>query len=362
MRDLADNRDTVRNIRLWDYRPLLRTFRQIQQIRLYYQFYDVDVDRYRLADGYRQTMLAARELTPELPERAETWVNRHLQYTHGYGFAMSLAAQEGEEGTPTLVVKDLPPVATRDAPVGNPAIYYGEHMPDYVIVPSGIRELDYPSGDDNVYASYRGAGGVPLGSLWSRLLFAFHLMDVNILLTDYTTEASRIQIRRSLQDRVHRIAPFLRLDRDPYMVTTPEGLYWIQDAYTTSDRYPVFRAVPTRPRRARPGAVQLHPQQREGGDGRLRRLGRPLRHGPRRPGARAPTAVPSPSCSARSQTCPRGCARTCATRRTSSRRRSPATPPTTCGTRRCSTTARTSGRSRWRSSATPPSRWSRTTS
>ena len=111
-------------------------------------------------------------------------------------------------------------------------------MPDYVIVPSGIRELDYPSGDDNVYASYRGAGGVPLGSLWSRLLFAFHLMDVNILLTDYTTEASRIQIRRSLQDRVQRIAPFLRLDRDPYMVTTPEGLYWIQDAYTTSDRYP----------------------------------------------------------------------------------------------------------------------------
>ena len=110
MRDLANNGDTIRNIRLWDYRPLLRTFGQIQQIRLYYQFYDVDVDRYRLADGYRQTMLAARELTPELPERAETWVNRHLQYTHGYGFAMSLAAQEGEEGTPTLVVKDLPPV------------------------------------------------------------------------------------------------------------------------------------------------------------------------------------------------------------------------------------------------------------
>ena len=238
MRDLADNQDTVRNIRLWDYRPLLRTFSQIQQIRLYYQFYDVDVDRYRLADGYRQTMLAARELTPELPERARTWVNRHLQYTHGYGFAMSLAAQEGEEGTPTLVVKDLPPAATRDAPVGNPAIYYGEHTPDYVIAPSGIHELDYPSGDDNVYASYHGAGGVPLGSLWSRLLFAVHLMDFNILLTDYSTEASRIHIRRSLQDRVHRIAPFLRLDRDPYMVTTPEGLSWIQDAYTTSDRYP----------------------------------------------------------------------------------------------------------------------------
>ena len=238
MRDLADNQDTVRNIRLWDYRPLLRTFSQIQQIRLYYQFYDVDVDRYPLADGYRQTMLAARELTQELPERARTWVNHHLQYTHGFGFAMSLAAQEGEEGTPTLVVKDLPPVATRGAPVGNPAIYYGEHMPDYVIVPSSIPELDYPSGDDNVYASYRGAGGVSLGSLWSRLLFAFNLMDVNILLTDYITPDSRIQFRRSLQDRVHRIAPFLLLDRDPYMVTTAEGLFWMQDAYTTSDRYP----------------------------------------------------------------------------------------------------------------------------
>ena len=238
MHDLAVNEDTVRNIRLWDYHPLLRTLSQIQQIRLYYQFYEVDVDRYPLADGYRQTMLAARELTPELPERARTWVNRHLQYTHGYGFAMSLAAQEGEEGTPTLVVKDLPPVATRGAPVGNPAIYYGEHTPDYVIAPSGIPELDYPSGDDNVYGSYHGAGGVPLASLWSRLLFAVHLVDFNILLTDYATEASRIHIRRSLQDRVHRIAPFLRLDRDPYLVTTPEGLSWIQDAYTTSDRYP----------------------------------------------------------------------------------------------------------------------------
>jgi uncharacterized membrane protein (UPF0182 family) len=238
LRELADNRDTIRNIRLWDYRPLLRTFRQIQQIRLYYQFYDVDVDRYQLADGYRQTMLAARELTPELPERAETWVNRHLQYTHGYGLAMSLAAQEGEEGTPTLVIGDLPPVATRGAPAGNPALYYGEHMPDYVIAPSGIREFDHPSGDDNVYASYRGAGGVPLGSFWSRLLFAVHLMDVNLLLTDYTVEGSRIHIRRSLQDRVHRIAPFLRLDRDPYIVTTPEGISWIQDAYTTSDHYP----------------------------------------------------------------------------------------------------------------------------
>jgi uncharacterized membrane protein (UPF0182 family) len=238
MRDIEANRETVRNIRLWDYRPLLVALRQIQQIRLYYRLYDVDVDRYRLADGYLQTMLAARELTPELPERADTWVNHHLQFTHGYGVAMSLATQEDEQGTPTLVIKDLPPVATRGAPVGNPAIYYGEHVPNYHIVPSGVRELDYPAGDANVYASYAGTGGVPLDSFWSRLLFAWHFKDLKILLTDYVTEGSRIQIRQSLQDRVHRIAPFLRLDRDPYMVTTPEGLFWIQDAYTTSDRYP----------------------------------------------------------------------------------------------------------------------------
>jgi len=238
MRDLENNQDTVRNIRLWDYRPLLATLRQIQQIRLYYQFYDVDVDRYRLEDGYLQTMLAARELTPELPERADTWVNRHLQFTHGYGVAMSLATQEREDGSPTLVIKDLPPVGTRGAPVGNPAIYFGEHMPEFRIVPSSIRELDYPAGDDNVYGSYRGTGGVPLRSFWSRLLFALHFMDLNILVTDYPTAESRIQIRRSLEDRVHRIAPFLQLDRDPYMVSTPQGLFWIQDAYTTSDRYP----------------------------------------------------------------------------------------------------------------------------
>ena len=238
MRDLENNRETVRNIRLWDYRPLLVALRQIQQIRLYYRFYDVDVDRYRLADGYLQTMLAARELTPELPERAETWVNHRLQFTHGYGVAMSLATQEDEQGTPTLVIKDLPPVATRGAPVGNPAIYYGEHVRDYHIVPSGVRELDHPAGDANVYASYGGTGGVPLHSFWRRLLFAYHFMDLKILLTDYVTEDSRMQMRQSLGERVRRIAPFLRLDRDPYMVTTPEGLFWIQDAYTTSDRYP----------------------------------------------------------------------------------------------------------------------------
>lgn len=242
LQDLEDNRDIIRNIRLWDYRPLLRTFQQIQQIRLYYQFYDVDVDRYQLTDGYRQVMLSARELTPSLPSRANTWVNRHLQYTHGYGLAMTLAAQEGEQGSPTLIVKDLPPAGQRGIEVKNPAIYFGEHMPGFRIVPSDIRELDYPAGDTNVYASYDGDGGVPVNSFWRRLLFAFHLFDVNILLTDYVKDGSLIQIRRPLQERISHIAPFLTLDRDPYLVVSEGHLFWIQDAYTTSDRFPYSEA------------------------------------------------------------------------------------------------------------------------
>lgn len=236
--DIEANRDTIRNIRLWDYRPLLRTFRQIQQIRLYYQFYDVDVDRYRLSDGYRQVMLSARELTHDLPERADTWVNRHLQYTHGFGLAMSLAAQEGGQGSPNLIVKDLPPTAERGIEIDNPAIYFGEHMSGFRIVPSGIEEFDHPKGDDNVYASYEGDGGVPVGSFWSQLLFAVDQFDINILLTDYITDDSRIQIRRPLQERIREIAPFLKLDRDPYLVVSEGRLVWIQDAYTTSDRFP----------------------------------------------------------------------------------------------------------------------------
>ena len=242
------NQQTVRNIRLWSYGPLLRTFRQIQQIRLYYQFNDMDVDRYQLADGYRQVMVSARELAPELPKRADTWLNRRLQYTHGYGLAMSLAAQEGGQGTPSLIIKDLPPVAERVLEITQPAIYYGDEMEGYRIVASGIGELDYPKGDRNVYVSYDGKGGVPIGSFWSRLLFSIYMRDLNLLLTEYIIEKSRIQFRRRVQDRIDGIAPFLHLDRDPYVVTADGALYWIQDAYTTSDRYPYSESYGLRPK------------------------------------------------------------------------------------------------------------------
>jgi hypothetical protein len=236
--DLGRNNETISNIRLWDWRPLGETFRQLQRIRAYYEFGDVDVDRYRVGDADRQVMLAARELSGDLPGKAETWVNRYLQYTHGYGLVMSLAAEKDDQGAPVLVVKDLPPVAESGLSVTLPAIYYGEAVSDYRIVATSVPEFDYPKGDENVYASYAGHGGIRLDSFWKRVLFAWHQFDVSILLTSYITPKSRIQLWRSAQDRIRRIAPFLRLDEDPYLVISEGRLHWIQDAYTVSSWFP----------------------------------------------------------------------------------------------------------------------------
>ncbi len=236
--DLEANQQTLRNVRLWDWRPLLQTFRQLQEIRLYYQFYEVDADRYQLNGDYRQVMISARELAAELPERADTWVNRTLQFTHGYGLAMSLAAQEGEEGTPTFLVQDLPPTTSYDLQIDQAGIFYGERMSGYRIVNTGAWELDYPRGDENVYTRYQGQGGIQLDSFWKKLLFAWEFSDINILLSDYLNDQSRIQIRRQVRQRVARLAPFLRLDADPYLVLADKRLFWVQDAYTVSDRYP----------------------------------------------------------------------------------------------------------------------------
>jgi len=235
---VAANRQTLSNIRLWDWRPLLETFRQLQEIRLYYQFYEVDVDRYRLNGDYRQVMLSARELAPELPERADTWLNRTLQFTHGYGLVMSLASQEGKEGTPTFLIQDLPPKTPEGLGLDQPAIFYGEKMPGYRIVNTGVKELDYPKGDENVYTRYAGRGGLPIDAFWKKLLFAWELGDLNILLSDYLKPDSRLQLRRQVRERIGTLAPFLNLDSDPYLVLSNKQLFWIQDSYTTSDRYP----------------------------------------------------------------------------------------------------------------------------
>lgn len=235
---VQDNEQIIENIRLWDPRLLIQTYRQLQEIRLYYQFYDVDVDRYQTEEGYMQMMVAARELSEDLPEQANTWVNRRLQYTHGYGLVMSPVAQEGTQGDPRLAVKDIPPVSDMGINVDKPAIYFGEHNADYKIANTNVRELDYPQGDKNVYANYEGTSGVNIGNFFSKLLFAWHFGDMNILLTDYINEDSKIIFWKRIQDRVKRIAPFLRLEDNPYIVLDDGKLYWMQDAYTTSADYP----------------------------------------------------------------------------------------------------------------------------
>lgn len=239
LRQILDNRETLDNVRLWDYRPILQTFRQTQEIRLYYRFYEVDVDRYRLGggEGYRQVMVSARELAEELPAKADTWVNRRLQYTHGYGVAMSFVSRKEDEGLPVFVVKDLPPVSPWLA-VDRAAVYYGEKMPGFRVVNTSIREFDYPREDENVYVHYGGKGGVPLDSFWKRLLFAWTEFDASLLISSYVTPESRIQIWRRVHERVKEIAPFLRLDKDPYIVVSEGRLFWIQDAYTTSAGFP----------------------------------------------------------------------------------------------------------------------------
>ena len=163
---IARNQDTIQNIRLWDSRPLLQTYQQTQAIRLYYQFYNVGVDRYYLADGYHQVMLSTRELSPELPAQAQTWVNQYLQFTHGYGLVMNFVSKTVGDGFPQYLLENVPAESAYGLNITQPAIYYGESMPGYRIVATGIKEFDYPKGNDNVYTSYEGKGGIPLDSLW----------------------------------------------------------------------------------------------------------------------------------------------------------------------------------------------------
>jgi uncharacterized membrane protein (UPF0182 family) len=235
---IARNQDTIENIRLWDARPLLQMFQQTQAIRLYYEFYNVAVDRYHLADGYHQVMLATRELSQELPAAARTWVNEVLQFTHGYGLVMNLVSKTVGGGFPQYLLENVPATSTGGLTITRPAIYYGETMPGYRIVSTGTKEFDYPKGNDNVYNSYAGSGGIGLDSFWRRVLFAWTQKDINILLTAYIEPQSKIQIWRDIQQRVSKIAPFLQLDADPYPVLSQGRLFWIQDAYTTSGRFP----------------------------------------------------------------------------------------------------------------------------
>ena len=236
--DLKRNESTIKNIRLWEHRPLLATYAQLQEIRTYYKFVDVDNDRYMIDGTYRQIMLSARELSHQhLPSRI--WINEHLTYTHGYGLVFGPVNQVTPEGLPEFFVKDIPPVATESLKITRPEIYYGELANDYVFVKTAARELDYPSGDQNIYTDYQGNGGIPINSLWRQLLLSAHFATLRIVLSQDIKNESRILLHRQIQARVKKIAPFITFDRDAYLVIARDGkLFWIIDGYTTSDGFP----------------------------------------------------------------------------------------------------------------------------
>ncbi|AFY65810.1 UPF0182 family protein [Geitlerinema sp. PCC 7407] len=275
--DIQANASTIRNIRLWDTRPLLETNRQLQQIRLYYRFPDADIDRYNIIPENgteperQQVIIAARELDySAVPDQAQTWINKHLVYTHGYGFTLSPVNRAGPGGLPDYFVKDIGvesptsgegTLATsseniRDSiPIGQPRIYYGQLTNTTVMTPTKAPELDYPSGDENVYNVYDGRGGIRLNDGWRRLLFAKYLKNWQMVLTRNFQPETRVLFRRNIDDRIRAIAPFLRYDQDPYLVVADADLgldapgdrasaedqnylYWMVDAYTLSDRYP----------------------------------------------------------------------------------------------------------------------------
>ena len=244
--EVSRNQATLQNIRLWDWRALQDTLRQIQEIRTYYEFADVDIDRYVIDGQLRQVMLAARELSVrKLPESSRTWINEKLIYTHGYGVTMNPVNGFTPEGLPTLILRDMPVQrAARDVTVTRPEIYFGELTDTDVYVRTRQQEFDYPQGQTNTVTSYEGSGGVRLGGLLRRLVIALDRGDLAKLpFSDDVTADSRLLMRRSVRERVAALAPFLLLDADPYIVISEAGrLFWMIDGFTVSERYPYARA------------------------------------------------------------------------------------------------------------------------
>ena len=236
--NIRENDATMRNVRLWDHEPLKTTFRQLQEIRTYYDFENVDNDRYWVNGVYRQLSLSARELnTTSLSSRG--WINEHLSYTHGYGLCLSPVNESTSEGLPQFFIKNIPPASTIPMSVKRPEIYYGEMTNDYCFVKTHAKEFDYPSGAEDVYTTYQGSGGLPVGTFWRRLLFTLKFGEKNILFSSDIGDESRLMIYRQVRQRANRLTPFLTFDNDPYIVIADDGsLTWILDGYTTSDQYP----------------------------------------------------------------------------------------------------------------------------
>jgi len=234
----------LKNIRIWDYRLLQTTYEQLQALRPYYQFGEVDIDRYQINGETRQVMLGVRELN-KANLNNPTWVNRNLEFTHGFGVVMNPVNETTPEGQPRFFIQDIPPVSVDERlEITRPEVYYGELMSDVVYVNDQRPSFSYPSGNENVKTVYEGDGGVPLDSFLKRLAFAVRLTDANVILSDEIDANSRVMLYRQIRERVTKIAPFLALDQDPYVVVDENGrLFWIMDAYTLSNKFPY--ATPT---------------------------------------------------------------------------------------------------------------------
>lgn len=238
--DILNNEETIKNIRINDYRPINQVYNQIQGIRLYYEFNDIDIDRYYIDGKYTQVFLSARELNQnKLNEKAKTWINQHLKYTHGYGLALSPVNSITKEGQPELLVKNIPPTTNTDLKINRPEIYFGESTNDYVIVNTDQKEFDYPAGENNKESIYEGNAGIKLDGM-NKLLFAIKQGSMKMMLSSDITSDSKIILYRNVKERVEKIAPFIAYDDDPYLVINNEdgNLYWIIDGYTMSERYP----------------------------------------------------------------------------------------------------------------------------
>jgi uncharacterized membrane protein (UPF0182 family) len=239
--DLQENLATIRNFRLWDYRVLKDTYTQVQEIRMYYKFNDVDVDRYVVNGELRLVLASARELDiSALPPEATSWINIHLKYTHGYGIVMSPASEVTRDGMPAFYLQDIPPRPSADISVTRPEIYFGELTNHYIIVNTKEPEFDYPRAETEALEPtfYQGKAGIPLGGFLRRLAFMLRFRDYQILVSGALTPESRVVMRRSIMERVRAIAPFFMYDQDPYIVTADGKLYWMLDGYTVSANYP----------------------------------------------------------------------------------------------------------------------------
>ena len=245
-KDIQKNDTTIKNIRLWDESPLLKTYSQLQQIRTYYRFNDIDSDRYTINGQYRQLMLSARELSyNDLPSKS--WINEKFVFTHGNGVVMGPVSRISKEGLPEFIIKDIPPVSAAGVKITTPEIYFGELTSDYIIVNTKIPEFSYPTSEGNIYTSYKGSGGVRLDSLFKRAVFASYFRTAKIILSSEITPESRIIYNRNVVQRVRSIAPFLLLDSDAYVVVSDSGkIYWMIDAYTVSTRLPYSKPLKNR--------------------------------------------------------------------------------------------------------------------